>query len=416
MHPPPDRLSFSLATNFDDGLLDGLAGTPVDTLYGRVDPDVLGGGRAAFSLPRTSRRAAEDHIRAAAARGLRFQYLLNGACTGNLEQSRSGQRKIDRALDWIGSLPITGVTVASPYLLRRIKRRLPGLEVRISVFAQVDRVAKARMWEELGADSIVLDSLLVNRDFAALEAIRKAVSLDLELLASNSCLLDCALSPSHMTTLAHASGGSAGGAMVDWCFLRCGLMRIVEPSRYLRADWIRPEDLGRYRALGFHRFKLTERGAPTRLLLRRVQAYSEGRYEGNLLDLVRPFGHGARPPPSLWERFREQLGRALAVLRPGGVRLRHLPTLARLARVQGFLAATDGEPVRVENRALDGFLDGWPRRGCRERSCQECGYCERWSKEAVQVDPEYQAEAAALSEEILRLAETGELWRGGFPV
>ena len=107
---------------------------------------------------------------------------------------------------------------------------------------------------------------------------------------------------------------------------------------------------------------------------------------------------------------REVLGRALAFLRPGGIRLRHLPTLARLARLQGFLDPQVGEPVRVDNRALDGFLDGWPRRGCRERSCQDCGYCERWSERAVQVDPEFQAEALALHEEILELAEAGALW------
>lgn len=409
---PRPPLSFSLATNFDEALLEGLEGTPVDTLYGRLDPDTLGGGRASFSLPSTSRRRVEAHIREAARRGLGFQYLMNGACTGNLEQTRAGQRRIDAALDWVASLPVTGITVASPYLLRRIKRRYPRLHVRISVFAQVDRVAKARMWESLGADSIVLDSLLVNRDFAALEAIRGAVSLDLELLATNQCLLDCALSPSHMTSLAHASGCGGGGAFVDWCFLSCGSMRLEDPSRFLRADWIRPEDLDRYRALGFHRFKLTERGAPTEVLLRRVRAYAAGRYDGNLLDLIRPFGYREPTTPGRWGRLGELLRRGLALLWPGALHPRALPKLARLAKLQGLLLPLEGDPVHVDNRALDGFLAGWPRRGCRQRSCDDCGYCARWAEKAVRIDAGYRDEVRALYREILDDAETGALWLG----
>jgi len=79
------------------------------------------------------------------------------------------------------------VTVSPPFLLRIVKTRYPGLKARISVFAGVDRVRKARMWEEMGADGIVLDSLLVNREFATLARIRESVKCDLELLVNNNC-------------------------------------------------------------------------------------------------------------------------------------------------------------------------------------------------------------------------------------
>ncbi len=60
------------------------------------------------------------------------------------------------------------LTVATPYMLKLIKIRYPRLKVRVSVFSGVDRVRKAQMWEEMGADCIVLDSILVNRELKTL--------------------------------------------------------------------------------------------------------------------------------------------------------------------------------------------------------------------------------------------------------
>ena len=60
---------------------------------------------------------------------------------------------------------------------------------------------------------------------------------------------------------------------------------------YLRANWIRPEDLHLYEELGYHNFKIVERNTPTQILLERVKAYAERRYDGNLLDLVQNYAY-----------------------------------------------------------------------------------------------------------------------------
>jgi len=64
-----------------------------------------------------------------------------------------------------------------------------------------------------------------------------------------------------------------------------------EPVNYVRANWIRPEDLGLYEKLGFHNFKIVERNTPTPILLERVRAYAARRYDGNLLDLVQNYAY-----------------------------------------------------------------------------------------------------------------------------
>ncbi len=283
-------MRISLATNFDDSLIDQVKKHPVEEIFGKLSSDVAGGGRASYQIVRVGRRRLEEHVRHAVQSGIRFNYLLNAACLDNREFTKKGQKRIRALLDWISEIGVGAVTVASPFLLEIVKNSYPQLRVRVSVFACVDHVRKAKMWEDLGADCIMLDSLLVNREFRLLRALRKAVQCDLQLLVNNSCLQSCAFSHYHMNTLAHASqsGHHSKGFFVDWCFLRCTMMRLMDPANYVRSEWVRPEDLHHYEALGYDHFKLTERGAPTPVLVRRVKAYSERAFNGNLLDLVQP--------------------------------------------------------------------------------------------------------------------------------
>jgi collagenase-like PrtC family protease len=334
---------------------------------------------------------------------MHFNYLLNGACTDNLECTRSGQRSVQDLLDWLVDIGVERVTVASPHLLRMVKERCSWLHVRISVFAGVDHVRKARMWEDMGADRIALDSLLVNREFDLLAAIRRSVSCDLELLVNNSCLQSCSMSPHHMNTLAHASqsGHRARAGFVDWCFLRCTRMRLEDPIHYIRADWIRPEDLHRYEALGYSSFKLVERAAPTGVLVARVRAYSARRWDGNLLDLVQPYGF-PRSLAGSAPRHRGLLWLLRYFLRPSLSNTRRTLKLRRLAQNMSMLDARDGEPpVFVDNRLLDGFMDRFEQRGCRDTDCDTCGYCAKWARRAVRMNPAFRNQTLQLHKELL---------------
>jgi hypothetical protein len=71
------------------------------------------------------------------------------------------------------------------------------------------------------------------------------------------------------------------GLPVDYCSLICNDLRLREPVNYLRANWIRPEDLPIYEEMGYHNFKIVERNTPTAILLERVKAYANRRYDGN---------------------------------------------------------------------------------------------------------------------------------------
>ena len=145
-------MQFSVATNFDDTLVDRIKNYPVAELYGKLSADAVGGGRASFMLPRVGRRQVEAHVAVVRRAGIRFNYLLNAACMSNVEYTRRGQRAIRNLLDWLSAIGVDGVTVAIPFLLEIVKSDYPHLKAKVGVFAQVDNLRKAKAWEAMGAD------------------------------------------------------------------------------------------------------------------------------------------------------------------------------------------------------------------------------------------------------------------------
>lgn len=406
-------MRLSVATNFDPRLLEALEGYPVYEVFGKLPRDFVGGGRASYMLSPASRRSLAEHVAEAHRRGIQFNYLLNAACLNNLEWTGRGQREIERLLAWLAGIGVDSITVSLPHLLELIKRRYPQFRVKVGVFAGVDGVQKAKWWEDLGADGITLASLAVNRNFPLLAAIRRSVACELQLLVNTNCLQACPLASAHMVALSHASqaGHAAGGFLIDYCFLKCTQMKLREPVNYIRSDWIRPEDLHHYQALGYDRFKIAERNAPTEVMVRRVRAYSEGRYEGNLLDLVQGYGFACGGDPPRYYR-RGLYWNLWTFLRPFFVNPIRLLRIRRLAEAQGMLSPLPGEPpVVIDNRALDGFINFFFSVDCRDRDCEACRYCHAVAEKAVRIDPGFQRESLERFDRTLEDLAGGGMWR-----
>ena len=404
-------MKFSVATNFRPDLLDALQGYPVAELFGKLPSDSVGGGRASFMLSPLSTREFRAHVQGAARKGIGFNYLINPACLDNREFTKKGQAGLELLLGFVEECGVSSVTVSLPFLLPIIKKRHPRLKVRVGVYARVDGVAKAKFWEEMGADCITLESITVNRNFPLLKAIRRAVRLELQLIANSNCLIFCPLSGQHMVNLSHASqkGHASRGFMIDYCALSCSCEKLSDPTHYLRSEFIRPEDVELYTELGFSSFKILERGAPTAVLARRVKAYAERQFEGNLLELIQPYGYknadgkgsGGMANARRFIRY---------FFRPGVIKSSGLLRLKELAEKRGLLAGMNWDPVYLDNRALDGFLDGMREIDCRATDCSQCGYCAKWTKKAVRVDERYRAEMLKLYGEAFDGMYSGKLW------
>ena len=406
-------MRLSVAANFDPRLPEALGGYPVHELFGKLPRDFVGGGRASYMLSPVSRRSLANHVAQAHRRGIQFNYLLNAACLNNLEWTGRGQREIERLLAWLARIGVDSITVSLPHLLELIKRRYPQFRVKVGVFAGVDGVQKAKWWEDLGADGITLASLVVNRNFPLLAAIRRSVACDLQLLVNTNCLQACPLASAHMVALSHASqaGPAAGGFLIDYCFLKCTQMRLREPVNYIRSDWIRPEDLHHYQALSYDRFKIAERDIPTPLMAARVKAYAGRRYEGNLLDLVQPYGF--RDVKDSGRYYRHGLGWLLRFFfRPMLANPARILPLKRLADLLSMTRPAQGDPlVHIDNRALDGFMERFRERGCREEDCGECRWCHGFAAKSVRMDEGKRARALAACEDVFRALHGGSMWR-----
>jgi collagenase-like PrtC family protease len=273
----------------------------------------------------------------------------------NMEWDENTHQELLMHLDWITSIGADSVTVTIPYLVELIKRQFPRLRVRVSTIAHVNSVARAKLFESLGADSITLD-INVNRDFALLKAIRNAVNCELTVLLNNLCLYQCPYEYYHHDGLGHASQNynPINGYYVDYCVLRCTLDRLRDVSQIIKCRWARPEEIHVYEEIGMDVFKISGRSMPTERILRAATAYSSRHYEGNLYDILNVIA----PKTGF-------IGSALPGEQSNGV----------------------GSPPRfyIDNQALEGFMDFFKKQNCLS-GCSHCDYCRRIASKVIQFD------------------------------
>ncbi len=368
-------------TNWDPDLIEPLSKLNADVqLYGVLPISMIGSGGTGPDNIRMMANQVEEYIEQAHLAGLKFDYLLNAPSMSNMEWDEKTHRELLIHLNWIASIGADSVTVTIPYLVELIKRQFPQLEVRVSTIAHVNSVARARLFESLGADSITLD-INVNRSFGALKAIRNTVSCELTVLMNNLCLYQCPYEYYHHDGLGHASQNynPLRGSYVDYCVLRCTLDRLRDVSQVIKCRWVRPEDIHIYEDLGIDMFKISSRAMPTEKILRAAKAYSSRHYQGNLYDIL-----NVVPPKA---------GFASSAL-PG-------------EQGNGI-----GSPPRyyIDNQALEGFMDFFRKQDCSS-GCDHCGYCQRIADKAIQFDRDEVDEYVTTLKETLDNLSTSRLFK-----
>jgi len=410
-------LSFDLATNFDDRLLEeaGRLGT-VETVYGKMAADFIGGGRPSITLPQVSVSHLQRHIATAHRHNIQFNYLLNALCLDNQEFIGPSHRQILVFLDWLVSLGIDAVTIANPYLLRLIKQRFPSLKVSVSIFCRADSLVDAKSFEEMGADEITLDHSFT-RNFPLLEAVLRVVrpQTSIRVIANNVCLHECPYKIAHGNLMAHSSQAKhqSGGFLIDYYTLRCGWEKLRHPTKLITSDWIRPEDITFYEELARKAghplvIKLTDRQRTTKWLIRMLQAYSTRTWNGNLFDLINFIGNGGY----------QQLDRAKMASKVLGGNAKMLPML-------NLEKATFLCPVEVDNTCLAGFLEGFINRDCQTQTCDDrswfgeddfdqpsgsCSYCKNVARQVIRFDEKKRQEAMVLAEKVLADLESSKMF------
>lgn len=386
-------MRYSIAANWDLELLERLEGSSVESLYGQMWGDPLGGGRMAFFIPKVGKREVSLFIGEARKRGLKFNYLINATCFDNLEFTKKRYKKILDHIEWIASTGADMVTVTLPFLLDLVKKEFPHLKVCISSFARVQNVHLARSLEEMGADRIILPES-IGRDFLTLRLIREAVNCELELIANHCCLFQCFLDLHHRNMVSHGSQEDhpCGGFAPDYCKLACQRLKLLHPAELIKARWIRPEDVGDYEGMGIDCLKLVERFRGTESLIHIVRAYERKSYQGNLVELLSLPQQGAFLTPNLE-----------VIQRPD------LIESEKMEEVMAVLREPFPDKVHIDNSKLEGFLDYFKKVDCLHMDCDRCGYCERIAAQAISIDEEWRQEMISRFDRAVEILVKGEI-------
>lgn len=364
----------------------------ISEVYARLPKDAVGGGRAAFSLPFVSAKKATADISYLKENGVRFNYILNAVCAGNMEFTDKGYKNIRRLLDYLSEAGVYAVTVSMPYLLKIIKTHYPQLKVFASAMAEADTLDRILFWKDEGADKITLPAYKVNRDLHLLKRMQENSTVPLQLIVNNGCLLNCPLAQSHASASAHASNKKhkSCGVFPDMNFLMCRYKRYADKNLFLKSDFIRPEDLSFYREkTGIVDFKLVDRRCSSEVLKRITDAYLSESYEGNLADLL----------PVL-------AGKSFNVHDRWFYKIAYLKTLLmyRFKDLKTFGDAVTQAKVFIDNKKLDGFIEHVYKSGCRNHKCADCGVCEKFMQKAFSAEEDYlKTQKAVLAEAIDKL-------------
>ncbi len=365
-------MKISLATNFNDELIEQIKNYPVYEIYGKLKDDILGGGRPDNTLSPISKKRLEEHVKKTLAAGIKFNYLLNGSCLSNHEQSLEWQESFKNFLNYLKDIGVNALTVTNPFILQLVKKYYTNFTVRVSTFACVDNYEKAKYWEEMGADYICVDFVKVNRNFKELKyMVDNLKTAKIEILMTNSCLKDCPYIHTHTAALSHASNKFDDATnYVDWCLLNCQKKELEDNAEYIKSPWVRPEDLKYYEEIGIEHFKITERDFPTTELVKRVKAYCDRKYEGNLIDLVQ--GHG-------WTVSEDNY----SDIDTNKIFTSKQEILEEIYRIRG-LGCERKYPrhINIDNNELGNFLDFFAKGKCTGH-CKSCGYCSSIAKKVI---------------------------------
>lgn len=246
--------------------------------------------------------------------GLELDTLFNCNCYGDLAISpdlADFVERILREMDAEGLFPET-VTTTSPFIATVLRQRFPSVKIRLSV--------NQRVHGSVGFEPILplFDSFYASRErhretawLRGMSAWARAHGKTVGIQANSGCLRQCPYQQFHDNLHGHnRRAQSKVGERFDFSVFLCKeTYARGNYEDFLRATWLRPEDLPRYEPFVDIVKLATRRHAyPEKI----VAAYATRSYDGNLADLMdaRPelpvaFDNRAFDVSPLWSAVRE---------------------------------------------------------------------------------------------------------------
>jgi collagenase-like PrtC family protease len=283
----------------------------------------IGHGRTAVSVVDVHSSEAVIFRKFLKSLKLKFTYLLNAPI--DTEKILKYKKELHRYLHWIlEDLRPDALTITSLDLALLVRQLDKEIAIHISTIAGIKKAEDLNKYIPINPSRVVLHHDCGKHWSDLFDIVNYAERnlIDVEVLCTESCLLGCRQRVGHYKALAAHN--------IDRAFhTGCNSVKLIHPRELLLAGGlIRPEDLGIFIDFGVKYFKISGRSKPFSWLPEVVEAYQNRGYDGNLV------------------------------------------------RLMGIDPSLEAEKwVYLENKALDGFLKGYPQGGDYQG---EAKYCDQW--------------------------------------
>lgn len=267
----------------------------------------------------------------ARANGLELDTIFNANCYGDIAISDTLADHVSETLgemEALGLLP-EHLTTTSPFIATVVRRRFPGLRLRWSVNTDITTQNALDAVDEL-YDTFYM-GLSEHRRLERVKTMSdwaKSRGKTMGLYVNSGCLRNCPFHQFHNNLHGHnRRHQSAVGEKFAFSVFRCRTnYERGHFEDFLRAGWIRPEDLPRYEPYA-DVIKIATRRHPDPAAI--IRAYATYTYDGDLAKIVDPFFHfpktidnAALGASALWPAVRDcpdadncrQCGRCTALL------------------------------------------------------------------------------------------------------
>ena len=263
----------------------------VSEVYGQATEGLsfLFSGRTKRSIPSISLSDLANYILCLDNKGIKFNYTLNPSCSGNYEFSKEGIQNILSILRDLNNIGVHSLTLASPSLIEIVNYSEYKFEIKTSAICEVTSPRKALFYKNMGASRVVIDPD-ITRDFDKISNICSEFGDGIEIIINNNCLRNCSYKMFHYNHDAHCLKSNDSQDILDYYNNRCSLQKAKDISSYMRMNWIRPEDIAYYKNCGISNYKIQGRQNVLKgNLLKTLEAYFSGSFDGNLCDLIMLF-------------------------------------------------------------------------------------------------------------------------------
>ena len=359
-------IEFKLGSNFDINLISQIKNLNdqykeqnrnITEFYGSTRDQAYLAARPDFRLPDVSRKNFEKYIKASLDANINFNYTMNTINPGSKQELLIKKDEIQDFVKYLEEVGVNRITVANPILLDII-REVSNINLEVSTVAHIDAITQIKAYKEYYNVDKVCANLYKNRD---IKWLTRAASwcntndVKLELMVNEFC---CTGGKDFATNcffrdscyMVHASSHTKEDALSlnGYPMSYCMTSRKTDPANWLRARWVRPEDIQKYVNIGINNFKITGRTGSTEYITTMCKAYLSGQHKGNLL--------------MLWKS---------------------LETI-----YSGENELTFNQPTDIDNSLLDGFVDYWFNNlsfSCEDVVCgEDCTYCHDYYNKKIE--------------------------------